>query len=223
MIVTIGQTKGGVGKTVVAVNLAIDRCRSGRDVLLIDADTQASASDFSALRSQAADRPGFTTVQLLGAAVRTECLNLRHRFDDIIIDSGGRDSGGLRAALTVCDVVAVPFQPRTVDVWTLEKMADLIAEARSINPTLRSFSFINCADAVGSSNFDAATVLQESHEIPFSGITVGRRKAFERAFMSGLSVSELKPGDVKASAEMAALLAESFSIDDVLSGPQTAE
>ena len=38
MILTVGNTKGGVGKTTIAVNAAIVRAAAGRDVLLIDGD-----------------------------------------------------------------------------------------------------------------------------------------------------------------------------------------
>ncbi|RZT91079.1 CobQ/CobB/MinD/ParA family nucleotide binding protein, partial [Advenella incenata] len=40
MIVAIANTKGGVGKTTLAVQIAIARARAGRDVWLIDGDRQ---------------------------------------------------------------------------------------------------------------------------------------------------------------------------------------
>jgi chromosome partitioning protein len=43
MIVTIGNTKGGVGKTTIAVQVALVRRLAGGDVLLVDADRQGSA------------------------------------------------------------------------------------------------------------------------------------------------------------------------------------
>ena len=43
MIITVGNTKGGVGKTMLAVNLAIARALAGRDVWLIDGDRQGTA------------------------------------------------------------------------------------------------------------------------------------------------------------------------------------
>ena len=43
MILTVGNTKGGVGKTTIAVNAAIVRAAAGRDVLLIDGDEQQTA------------------------------------------------------------------------------------------------------------------------------------------------------------------------------------
>ena len=45
------------------------------------------------------------------------------KFDDVIIDAGGRDSTALRAALVLSDVLLVPFQPRSYDVWALEDIA----------------------------------------------------------------------------------------------------
>jgi chromosome partitioning protein len=40
MILTVGSTKGGVGKSTLAVQLAITWARAGRDVLLVDVDAQ---------------------------------------------------------------------------------------------------------------------------------------------------------------------------------------
>ena len=54
MIVVVGGIKGGSGKTTVATNLAVLRASGGHDVLLVDADDQETASDFTILRSRAA-------------------------------------------------------------------------------------------------------------------------------------------------------------------------
>jgi chromosome partitioning protein len=118
MIVVLAQTKGGVGKSTIAVNLAVERSRAGRDVLLIDADEQGTASDFTALRTEQVGAPGYTAVALSGASVRTQVLQMKPKYGDIIIDAGGRDTAGLRAALTIADVAVVPFQPRSFDIWT---------------------------------------------------------------------------------------------------------
>ncbi len=44
MILTVGNVKGGVGKTTLAVNIAITRALAGRDVLLVDGDEQGTAA-----------------------------------------------------------------------------------------------------------------------------------------------------------------------------------
>src|SRR3954469_15356125 len=130
MIVLLAQTKGGVGKSTLATNLAVERSRAGRDVLLVDADEQGTAMDFTALRTEALGSPGYTAVSLSGPAVRTQVLQLQPKYEDIIIDAGGRDAAGLRAALAVADVALVPVQPRSFDPWVVDKGTALITEAR---------------------------------------------------------------------------------------------
>jgi cellulose biosynthesis protein BcsQ len=60
MILTVGNTKGGVGKTTIAVNAAMVRAAAGRDVLLIDGDEQQTAITFTELRGVQLGQPGYT-------------------------------------------------------------------------------------------------------------------------------------------------------------------
>lgn len=62
MIIVLAQTKGGVGKSTLAVNLAIARSLGGGDTLLVDADEQATATDFTALRTERLGNPGYTAI-----------------------------------------------------------------------------------------------------------------------------------------------------------------
>ena len=205
MIIVLAQTKGGVGKTTLAVNLAVERSRAGRDLLLVDADEQATASDFTVLRTENLGRPGYTAIQLSGSAVRTQIVEMREKYQEIVIDAGGRDTSGLRAALTVADVAVIPFQPRSFDIWTLDTMADLIKEARIYNPRLRAVAVLNFADAQGSDNEAAAEAIKGKPEIIYLNAPIGRRKAFPNAAADGMGIGELKRVDPKAIAEMAAL------------------
>ena len=203
MIIAVVQTKGGVGKTTLTVNLVCERVlRAKRDVLLVDADEQGTASDFSALRSEKLGQTGYSAIQLAGNAVRNQVKMMKSKFDDIFIDTGGRDTQALRAALTVADIALIPFQPRSFDVWTLEKVASLIAEAKSFNESLRAFAVLNCADASGPDNVAAAVSLTEQPEIAYIDAPIGRRKAFPNTNALGLSVLEGNPIDRKACDEL---------------------
>jgi len=205
MILAVGNTKGGVGKTTIAINLAIMRAAVGRDVLLVDGDEQGTATSFTELRAAQVGAVGYTAVSLQGAAVRTNIRQLGSKYDDIIIDVGGRDTGSLRAALTVVHSLLVPVQPRSFDIWAIEKMAELIKEAREVNDQLRAFTVLNAADAQGSDNDDAAGELKEIGGFAYLPCAIVRRKAFPNAAAAGRSVIEHQPRDIKAIEEISAL------------------
>ncbi len=203
MIIVIGGIKGGSGKTTVATNLAVIRSTEGHDVLLIDADDQETSTDFTIIRNERRpDGAGYTSIKLTGPAVRTETLRLADKYEDIIIDTGGRDTTSQRAALTVADFLLVPFVPRSFDVWTLEKVSSLVGEMQAANSDLQACTFINRADPRGQDNDEAAEVLRETEMLSFIETPLGARKAFSNAAAAGLAVTEIKPQDPKATEEM---------------------
>jgi chromosome partitioning protein len=191
MILAVGNVKGGVGKTTLAANLAIALSKKGRDVLLIDGDEQGTALAFTELRSTAKQgKPGYTAVALHGAAIRSQVRQLAPKYADIVIDVGGRDTGSLRAALTVADVVLIPVQPRSFDLWGVDQTADLVKEAREINEGLRALTVLNAADPQGKDNEAAAEALLELEGVEHIPHIIVRRKAFPNAAAAGLSVLE---------------------------------
>lgn len=207
-IYTVGGIKGGAGKTTVATNLVFMLAQSGRDVLLIDADDQESATDFTTWRNERLDgNSGYTAVQLTGPNVRREALALAGKYDDIIIDTGGRDTTSQRAALTIAQVALFPFVPRSLDVWTIEKLQRVLYEIQPANPSLKAFAFINRADASGSDNEGAASALRDAEGLTFLDTPLGNRKSFANAAAGGLGITELHPLDRKAIVEFQTLFA----------------
>src|SRR6516165_3285835 len=101
MIVLVGGEKGGVGKTTLAVNLAAMRARAQHDVLLADADKQASANLWANIRDQEKVDPPVRCVQKRGKGLAADVRDLATRYEDIVIDAGGQDSIELRAAMTI--------------------------------------------------------------------------------------------------------------------------
>jgi chromosome partitioning protein len=215
MILTVGNTKGGVGKTTLAVQLAISRAMAGRDVWLIDGDRQGTAAAAIAARSEAGRKPGIACAQYAdGKELRGQVQQQRDKWQDIIIDAGGRDSTALRAALILSDVLLVPFAPRSYDVWALDDMASLVDEANSVRDGLRCFAVMNQADPGEHSadNAEAAAAVAEVPQFAYLPVPIRRRKAFSNAGGAGLAVAELAPRDPKACAELETLISSLFNI-----------
>lgn len=206
MIIAVGGTKGGGGKTTIATNLAVMRARFGSDVLLIDADPQGTSSTFTVLRNtNGANYPQYTSVRLLGAEIVNSYNSLKSKYEDIIIDAGGRETDSHRAALGIADVALIPFQPSSFDIWELGKASTVIKEMHLMNPRLKAYTLINQADPRGADNDAAADYACEVKGLSFIPQPIVSRKAFKRAAASGLSVVELKPQDPKATEEIQAL------------------
>jgi len=211
MILAIGGIKGGVGKSTLAVNLACMRALR-KDVLFVDADLQASALDFMALRATLAPAlPAPTTIQLNGEFVRSEILKQAPKYDDVIIDVGGRDTTSQRAAMAIADLFLIPVMPATFDVWATVTLNTILSEMRQANPKLKAVAVLNQCPARGQDAEDATSALMDpdTYEtgIEFSLMKprIVTRAAIRKAQSAGLGINEFKPVDTKARAEMKAV------------------
>lgn len=214
MIVCVGSEKGGTGKSMIASNLAIMRAAEGREVLLIDADPQGSAVEFARSRDEREPgvKPTLSCIQVQGRSVAPELKKLRPRYDDIVVDIGGRWTEGFAGALKIADKVVIPFLPSQSDAWALENMQGIVAAARDLNEDLKALMVLNKRDTnprlslVG----EALEFAGSMEGLDLSTSSLGYRVAFRRAFGEGLSVLELKgrEQDKKAAAEIGALAEE---------------
>ena len=211
MILLVGGEKGGTGKTTIATALAVLRRRAGRDVLLVDTDKQGSASAWSATRDESGVEPRIPCVSKFGKSLAADLRDLARRYDDVIVDAGGRDSLELRGTMAVAERLYVPVTPGQFDIWTLEMMGELVAQAQAINPALLGWVVINRANPNPASG-EAGEAWEGAGD---SGLSTAATVLYDRiahryAVRAGLSAVEYKPEDRKASAELEHLYGEVF-------------
>ena len=125
-IYAIANTKGGVGKSTLAVNLAVVATAKGHKVLLVDADPQASSLQF--LNARDDTRPKFAGIQLSQPILHKQLPELSAPYDYVFIDVGGRDAPVFRSALVAADTILVPMVPSAFDTWAADDVFDVLDE-----------------------------------------------------------------------------------------------
>lgn len=211
-ILLVGGEKGGSAKTTTAVNLAVMLARDGRDVLLVDTDPQQTAMSWQAIRNDAHIEPRITCVQLAGIGLRDELDNLANRFQEIIIDAGGRDSIELRTAMTCAHIMVSPVQLSSFDLWTLQRLEHLAKQAEPYNRNLRVLVMLSRAPTNQSqAEYDSAVeLISDFSKLTLLKTIARERVAYRRSAGSGMGVIEYEPRDEKAIEELKSLYEEVY-------------
>jgi chromosome partitioning protein len=202
MITVIGSLKGGSGKSTVTFNLAVWLEMAEAEVLVIDADPQATLSDVSEVRTEEGFEP-YLNIKNASALSRKKLTG----YDEVLIDVGTSDIESMKLALALADRVVIPVPPSQADIWSTQRFINFLDEAvEGDRPEL--LTFINRADthhAIRESD-EAAAALVSLPDVEFIKYRLCQRTVFRRSFSEGLAVYELDPRG-KGSKEFYALTA----------------
>ena len=214
MIVLIGGEKGGTGKSTIACNLATWLSREGKDVLLLDADPQATAKRWVDRRNDLeGDRPKLAVAQATGDVFKP-ARDYATRYGEVVIDAGGRDSKELRTAMVAADVLLVPIRASQPDLETMDHVNELVALARGMNPDLKAYALISMAPSNPMINevAEANAFLSDFAELRLAQTFIRDRKVFRDAMLEGKGVIEMN--NSQARAEIQLLGQEIYGITD---------
>lgn len=137
-IISFLNSKGGVGKTTLAINLAkylylynyrelygiIPR------ILLVDADPQGSVRDWHEAGEQ-------EEIQVIAADRKQTLSSLPSHldasaYDYVLIDTPGKVTEIMTAAISISDLCLIPVCPSPYDIWATKDVGDLIKIRQSL-------------------------------------------------------------------------------------------
>lgn len=202
-VLSLLNEKGGAGKSTVAINLACALHRSGRRVVLIDADPQGTARDWREASPEGADLPPVVILdrpELLLSSLKTIAADI------VVIDTPAKAEKMSANVVRISDIAIIPVQPSAADVWASAAAVKLIQSKRDVGGTIEA-AFL--ATRVSSTTNLSKEILKgdwNEYGIDMLDQSISNRVSYAQALSDGVSVFQTK--DAQAKAEIDSILKE---------------
>lgn len=200
-VIVVAHQKGGVGKSTIASNLAVEISKFEK-VNLVDLDIQKSISYFNSLRDSKliiSTASSFKELQTL--------VNNNHCV--MIIDVGGFDSDLNRAAILGADVLITPVSDSAIEVIGLLSFKNVLKEVRKVRDIKASVILNRIHPSARASIDKLNEFISSNEEFKLLKTVLRDRAEYKKAFESGQSVCEYNSNS-KASDEIKQLINEVY-------------
>ena len=207
MIISVSHQKGGVGKSTIAINLAIDLSKD-YNVEIVDLDVQRTITATQKIRSND-ESLNPLKINYINNESEFESFFKNQKQDTIyIFDTGGFDSSLNRNAIYFSDLVITPVSDKFNEISGLMKFKEILEELEevtkqdmkvhvllnNINPQIKKFDSIK-------------SFLKSNKEFVLLDSILKTRVDYDKASWLGKSVFEYNK-DSKASEEFKSLIDE---------------
>jgi chromosome partitioning protein len=178
-VVALAGTKGGVGKTTIAVALAVRAAEESKRVALLDLDPQESLSGWWDRRGTAKN-PKLFEVDATTEAIE---LLMSEGWEWVFIDTPPSKLELIEPGIAVADLVLIPTRPSALDI----EQVDILVELCKAHG--KPFAFV-LNHAPPSSKLTKST----AEYLRRGGRTVlGPRLTFRQAYMAAMTVGKSGP------------------------------
>jgi chromosome partitioning protein len=210
-VIALLNQKGGVGKTTLSIHIATALAANiggeRKRVMLVDADPQGSALDWSAQRTVDAY---FSVLGLPKPTLHREMPALRQSYDWIVIDGPPRVNELARSAIAASDAVLIPVQPSPFDVWAAQDIIDIVNECAIVKPDQQTRFVINRLFPNTTLGAEVKEALA-AFNVPMMTTVIRNRTEYAKAAKNGLTALETDPNG-PAAQEIYALVQELMAL-----------
>ena len=191
MLITISHQKGGVGKSTIAYNLAIELFKKYKKVEIVDLDVQQTVSAYNNIRNM---------MQQKSPKIRifTQDKDFVDYVNDIpdekivIVDSGGFDSSLNRIAILASDFIITPVSTEFTEILGLEKYQSILQQLEEVSgKKVLTHVLLNKVNP-NQKNFDELyEFINSSEHFKLMDTIIRRRVDFANSVAHGFTVREL--------------------------------
>jgi chromosome partitioning protein len=191
-VISFISQKGGVGKTTLAIHLAVAFAAQGQNVAIIDLDPQASSAEWKDFRAN--EMPGVIAIP---SSRLTKVLKDLEKTgaDVVILDTAPHSEGTALDAARAADLILVPVQPSIMDLRAMRKTTDLLKHIKT--PT---YAVLNSISTTGAA-MGTEKAIEAEFGIEICPVRIGDRVAYSRCLIAGQSAQEFEPSG-KAAVEV---------------------
>lgn len=216
-IVVVASSKGGVGKSVTAVNLAVDAADAGLTVGLYDAEKNGTTIDWSDVENE-----NLTVLNGYEKSFPAMLSKYKKMFDLIVVDTAGVNADmddnrdNLQEYITqkvLCqaDMVVIPLEPSPTAIRkTLRYIPQIENYIDASRGKMKALMFLNQAKANEDLTKSVLELVEnDTFSLPFSKTTIRQTTAIRKAEAAFESINQYAPNH-PAAIEMKELQKEIF-------------
>ena len=207
MRIAVTNLKGGVGKTTITTNLAVEFVHKGKKVCIVDTDLgQKSSMEWSGNRSET--MPHIPVFGAIGKQLNKEIAKLNEEFDVVMIDGTPQISELAERTVLASDMLIIPISPSIYDLRAFESFYEKVEQINLVREEqdlrrVSVFVIINRISEKTNLGKEIIDALEDYKEIKVFQTKLANRISYAESATQGMGAYEWK--DAKAKTEFTRL------------------